>query len=123
MQVASQSELLHFVLQLSLLGVYAVCAVAVGLTIVGAVAFWRAAGGSDAAWAFTRLLERGEAVKMLTIILIVLSVTMLALLGKLESQGVIGILSGIGGYVLGGLQRSPQASPGGSKPIANNAGV
>lgn len=43
---------------------------------------------------------------MITVILIVVVATLLALIGKIEGAAVVGILSGIVGYVLGGLEKS-----------------
>ena len=47
--------------------------------------------------------------------LVIASATVLALLGIIESNGVTGILSGVAGYVLGGLSRPAQRRP--SRPF------
>jgi hypothetical protein len=99
---------MRFVAELAWVAFYALCVLATCFTILGAISFWRSKVGT--AKSFTRLLERAEAVKLSAVILIVLAVTLLALLGRIESQGVVGILSGIAGYVLGGLQKSSDTS-------------
>ncbi len=48
--------------------------------------------------------------------LVIASATVLALLGIIESNGVTGILSGVAGYVLGGLSR-PAPAP--AKPAVS----
>lgn len=45
---------------------------------------------------------------MMTVILIVVAATFLALCNIINSNGVVGILSGIAGYVLGSLPREPR---------------
>ena len=42
---------------------------------------------------------------MTAVVLIILSVTLLSIVKVIESNGAVGILSGIAGYVLGGLER------------------
>ena len=74
---------------------------AVGFTLVGVIAVWRTE--KDGAWAFFRMFERMQILQLLTVMFVVASATVLALLGILNSNGVTGILSGVAGYVLGGL--------------------
>jgi hypothetical protein len=76
---------------------------AIGFSLVGAVAVWRS--GKDAAGAFFRLFEKMQVLQLLTVMLVIASATILALLGILNSNGITGILSGVAGYVLGGLNR------------------
>lgn len=82
-----------------------VAVLAIGFSLVGAVAVWRA--GKDGGRQFFRMFERLQVLQLLTVMLVIASATVLALLGILSSNGVTGILSGVAGYVLGGLNRSP----------------
>jgi hypothetical protein len=90
---------------------------ALGYTLVGAVAVWRA--GRDGALAFFRMFERLQVLQLLTVMLVIASATVLALLGILDSSGITGILSGVAGYVLGGLARG---TPAAGRPVAPEAG-
>lgn len=87
--------------------------IALGFSVVGAIAVWRA--GKGGALAFFRMFERLQVLQLLTVMLVIASATVLALLGILDSNGITGILSGIGGYVLGGLNRQPS-------PVGKTAG-
>ena len=82
-----------------------------GLTFIGVIAVWRTP--KDGAWAFFRMFERMQVLQMLTVMLVIASATILAMLGILNSNGVTGILSGVAGYVLGGLSKTdaPRAEP------------
>ncbi|RZA20515.1 MAG: hypothetical protein EOP93_05705 [Lysobacteraceae bacterium] len=82
-----------------------VAIVAVGFSLVGAVAVWRA--GQHGAAGFFRMFERLQVLQLLTVMLVIASATVLALLRLIDSNGIIGILSGVAGYVLGGLNRAP----------------
>lgn len=84
---------------------------AFGFSFVGAVAVWRA--GKDGALTFFRMFERLQVLQLLTVMLVIASATVLALLGILDSNGITGILGGVAGYVLGGLSR---AAPVAGKP-------
>ena len=82
---------------------------AIGLTFIGAIAVWRTpANGAEA---FFKMFERMQVLQMLTVMLVLASATILAMLGILNSNGVTGILSGVAGYVLGGLDK-PKISNG-----------
>src|SRR5262245_60229901 len=72
-------------------------------TVVGAIAFYR--GGSGQPKSFGLLFERGNFLRLLTATLVILGVVILALTDKLEKEGTVAILSGVAGYVLGGLTR------------------
>ncbi|HEX7314366.1 MAG TPA: hypothetical protein VF297_10610 [Pyrinomonadaceae bacterium] len=82
-------------------------------TIIGAIAFWRTKQG--AAEIFSRLFERSDAIRVLTVGGIVIAATFLALVGIIKESAVVAILSGIAGYVLGGTQRSKVGERGGQK--------
>jgi uncharacterized membrane protein YedE/YeeE len=75
----------------------------VGFTIIGGIAFSRTQKG--AAKSFTLLVQRGDLIRILTVTLILLVATLLTLLGKIEGAAMVGILSGIAGYVLGSLDK------------------
>lgn len=81
---------------------------AIGFSSVGVIAVWRA--GKDSALEFFKMFERLQVLQLLTVMLVIASATVLALLGILDSNGITGILSGVAGYVLGGLNR-PNARP------------
>jgi hypothetical protein len=55
------------------------------------------------------MFERMQVLQMLTVMLVIASATILAMLGVLNSNGVTGILSGVAGYVLGGLGKQSKA--------------
>lgn len=76
---------------------------AIGFSAVGVIAVWRA--GKDSALEFFKMFERLQVLQLLTDMLVIASATVLALLGLLNSNGITGILSGVAGYVLGGLNR------------------
>ena len=71
------------------------------LTIIGSIAFWKTEKG--AAKTFSLLLERSNVLQMLTVILIVAAATLLRLADAINSEAIVSILSGIAGYVLGGV--------------------
>ena len=82
---------------------------AIGFTLVGLVSVWRAE--KQDATAFFRMFERLQVLQMTTVMLVIASATILAMLGLLSPHGITGILSGVAGYVLGGLGRD-RAEPG-----------
>lgn len=88
---------------------------AIGFSLVGVIAVWRA--GQRGAGAFFRMFERLQVLQLLTVMLVIASATVLALLGIIDSNGIVGILSGVAGYVLGGLNRAAPAA----KPVAQDS--
>jgi hypothetical protein len=58
------------------------------------------------------MFERAKALQMITVILIVVAAAFLALVRIIEPNGVVAILSGIAGYVLGGIRRAPKEDEG-----------
>ena len=82
--------------------------VALGFSLVGVVAVWRS--GQRGGLAYFRMFERLQVLQLLTVMAVIASATVLALLGLIDSNGAVGILSGVAGYVLGGLNR-PAAPP------------
>lgn len=96
---------------------------AAGFSLIGLLAIWRSE--QHGALAYFRLFERLQVLQLLTVMLVIASATVLALLGILDSNGVTGILSGVAGYVLGGLNRAaPAAEPKapGTKTIGHEQG-
>jgi hypothetical protein len=82
-----------------------------GFTIVGSIAFYRSSAGQ--AKSFGLLFQRGNFLRLGTVVLVVLAVILLALAGKL-TEGAAAVLSGVAGYVLGGLERQQGNSKGGA---------
>jgi hypothetical protein len=78
--------------------------ITLGFTVVGGIAFWKTNTGG--AKTFTLFLQRGDALRIMTVGGIVVAATFLALAGVLDGAAVAAILSGIAGYVLGGLGKS-----------------
>ncbi len=72
-------------------------------TIVGGIAFYRA--GQGQAKSFGLMFERGNFLRLAAAVLIILATILLAALGKLTAEGVASILSGVAGYVLGGMDK------------------
>ena len=92
--------------------------IALGFSVVGAIAVWHA--GKNGAVSFFRMFERLQVLQLLTVMLVIAAATILALFGILDSNGITGILSGVAGYVLGGLNKAPAAPPV-TKPAAGEA--
>jgi hypothetical protein len=88
---------------------------AVGFTLVATIAVWRTS--KDGAWAFFRMFERLQVLQMLTVMLVIASATILAMLGILNSNGITGILSGVAGYVLGGLTKQGNPVQSSTAPV------
>jgi len=72
--------------------------------VLGYTAFKNTKEG--AAKSFGLLFQRGDFLRIATVIFIVVAAIFLTLEGTLQENGLVGILSGIAGYVLGGLQRT-----------------
>jgi hypothetical protein len=89
------------IVTLAWIGLATAGVMAVPFTVIGAIAYWKS---ENPAGSFSRLFERAQALKLTTVILIILSVTVLAFFKIIDSNGAVGILSGIAGYVLGGLE-------------------
>lgn len=89
-------ELIHAIVEYSL---YAFAILIAGLAISTAFIFSNKHGFSGENIA--EILRRSEVPKLATIILIIAAASFLGLLGIIEGQAVVAILSGIAGYVLG----------------------
>jgi hypothetical protein len=92
--------------ELTKLAIYSItiitCTMVLAGGVVGAVAFGRTREG--AAKSFGLLFQRGNFLRIATVYFVVLAVMLLALLGKLN-EGAAAALSGVAGFVLGGLDR------------------
>ena len=106
------------VIELIRLAVVLVAVVAAGFSVVATLAVWHA--GKHGASSYFRMFERLQVLQLLTVMLVIAAATVLALFGILDSNGVVGILSGVAGYVLGGLNRQPAPA---TKPVATEAVV
>jgi len=78
--------------------------IVIGLTVVGSIAFWRTEKG--AARTFSLLLQRAGVVQMLAVLLIIMAATGLRIMDKINAEALVSLLSGIAGYVLGGVAKS-----------------
>ena len=79
---------------------------------MGVAAFLRS---PNSASSFSKMFERLQILKMATVLLVVIATAYLGLFGIIESTGVVGIFSGVAGYVLGGLEKKAPEAPA-SKP-------
>ena len=70
--------------------------IALGGTIIGAVAFWKTDRG--AARIFSFLVQRADATRLVAVLAIVMAAFALAIIGKIESGAVVSILSGVAGF-------------------------
>lgn len=85
--------------------------IGVGILAVAGVV-WKIvhmAGDKEPA-AFTTLAGRGNAVRMLTVLLVVCAATYLGLATKLD-QSIISLFAGIAGFVLGGMATHRERPP------------
>ena len=98
MQNQVTPELLRFIVTLCQLGLIGFGILIAGASIVYSVLFWK---GNLGGGSIVRILQQTDIPKLATIILIVLSASLLGLLGVIAGEAVIALLSGIAGYVLG----------------------
>jgi hypothetical protein len=82
-----------------------IIAVSIAVAVVGAVAFWKSAGGGQAI-TFSLMFKQANVLQMLTVILIIMGTCGLRLLDLISSEATVSIFSGIAGYVLGGTGRA-----------------
>jgi hypothetical protein len=87
----------------------ALIAIVAGLTIVGSIAFLKTE--KDGAKTFSLLIERAGALQLVTVLAIVVGACFLTIIGKINTEGIVSILSGIAGYVLGGISRTGRGHP------------
>jgi hypothetical protein len=106
------SDRLTFALALMLILMVTLSIIAICAAVVGWRAFSRTERG--AAKTFSMLVQRSGALQLLTVVTIVMSVLILAIIEVLDSAAAVSILSGIAGYVLGtraGPGPAPAAEP------------
>jgi predicted neutral ceramidase superfamily lipid hydrolase len=97
-------EMLHYLSDVALFATICVVVIVFGLTTVGSIAFYRANAGQ--AKTFSLLIQRAGALQLIAVLAIVVGACLLTVLGKVNSEGIVSILSGIAGYVLGGLPKN-----------------
>jgi hypothetical protein len=115
-------EVIWLAVALLTAGLLALFAVCVTLVRLGNRAFENKDRSSIAS--FLTFVERTSTLKMTAIIGIIMAVSFLGLFRLIESNGVVGILSGIGGYVLGSIDKSggnPHAQEGGASEPKTDA--
>ena len=79
-----------------------------GATIVYGAMFWK---GNMSGASIARILQQTDVPKLATIILIVISASMLGMMGVIAGEAVIALLSGIAGYVLGNRTPPKDSAP------------
>jgi hypothetical protein len=80
-----------------------ICCTCLVFGVVGSIAFWRTQKG--AAKSFGLLFQRGNFLRIVTVIMVVVAIIFLTVSEKL-SEGSVAVLSGVAGYVLGGLNKN-----------------
>jgi len=103
------------IVELSWIGLLALGILGAGFSAMGVAAFLRS---PNSASSFSKMFERLQILKMATVLLVVIATAYLGLFGIIESTGVVGIFSGVAGYVLGGLERKTADAPA-PKPAAS----
>ena len=99
----SPEQRMSFVLQLMALFAATLAVLAICAAVVASIAFRRA--GSRSPDSFGLLAQRANLLQMLTVASVATSVLVLRLMELLDSAATVSVLSGIVGYVLGGLAR------------------
>ena len=80
-----------------------VIVIAVCVTALGGIAFWKAKKDRRKHSAFS--FKEQALFSLITVMSIIAAGSFLALIGKVNSEGIISLLSGIAGYVLGRYAR------------------
>lgn len=80
-----------------------IVAAILGFTIVGGVAFSKVEKGAGRS--FGLLFQRGNFLRITTVVIVVVAALFLALAGTLN-EGAAALLSGVAGMALGGLDRA-----------------
>jgi len=96
--------------------VYAFAAVIIAalgaFSVVGGIAFSKVERG--AGQSFGHMFSRGNFLRISTVVFCVFAVVVLAFAGKL-SEGAVAVLSGIAGFVLGGVSKDAASPPSSSE--------
>ena len=89
-----------------------VVAAIIGFTVVGGIAFSKVERGAGKS--FGLLFQRGNFLRITTVVLVVVAAAFLALAGRLN-DGVVALLSGVAGMALGGLDKMRGDEPSGNR--------
>ena len=95
---AVDPRLLGFIMQLAQYMLIAFGIMIAGAAVVYTMLFWK---GNFSGPSIARIIHQTDIPKLATIIMIILSASLLGLLGIIQGEAVIALLSGIAGYVLG----------------------
>lgn len=106
----SLTQQLELLVRLGWIAAFCVAVFAAAFAIVGGIAFWRSNSGQ--AKSFSLLFERAQALRISAVVFIIISVLVLGILGKLEAPEIAAVLSGVAGYVLGGLDKDQKKDEG-----------
>jgi hypothetical protein len=93
----------QYLIEIAKYATIALAIITVGVTIVSAIAFYRSQ--QDSAKTFSLLVQRAGALQMVTVLSVVVGACFLTVIGKISPEGIVSILSGIAGYVLGGVSK------------------
>jgi hypothetical protein len=107
------------IVQVAWIAVIALCIVASAFSITVLYAIKKAPANFNPSFTLLRWFEHAVTLHMITVILIVVATSFLALFGVINPNGVVGILSGIAGYVLGGLKK--ESPPAGAEQTGKTA--
>jgi hypothetical protein len=95
--------------EIALYSTIALALIVLGASTVIVFAFYRTRSGGAATLA--NMIERAGTLQMITVIVIVVGACILATVGRIKSEGIVSILSGIAGYVLGNASRPGDHGP------------
>lgn len=84
-----------------------IIAALVAFGVVGGIAFSKTTTGGGRS--FGLMFQRGNFLRIATVVFCIFAVVTLAFAGKL-SEGAVGVLSGIAGFVLGGVSKDGASS-------------
>lgn len=74
----------------------------IAFTVIGGIAFSKTNSGGGKT--FTFMFDRGHLLSMVTVLAVIIAALFLALTDKLNA-GAVSLLSGVAGYVLGGMAK------------------
>jgi hypothetical protein len=85
-----------------------IVAALVAFAVVGSIAFSKVEHGAGKS--FGLMFSRGNFLRISTVVFCIFAVVVLAFAGKL-SEGAVAVLSGISGFVLGGVSKDAASPP------------
>ncbi|WP_132534378.1 hypothetical protein [Rhizobium sp. PP-F2F-G48] len=94
----------RYLSEVALYSTISLALIVLGATVVITFAFYKTKAGG--AVTLSNMIERAGTLQMITVIVIVVGACILATVGRIQSEGIVSILSGIAGYVLGNATRS-----------------